>query len=270
MTKSSTRVLCFSLAAICLLAARETRAAETCPSPPDDQNARRNLAKDWFSKAETAERGGDDVAAARAYACSFQMVPHADTAFNLGRSAEKAGDLVAALASYKNYLTLRPEAPDRADIEGRIKSLDARLAAVRNAPSAPPPPPAPESPRAAPTVTASAAPPASAPSAMGATEWVIAGVGAAALVAGVVFNVGARSKMSDCRSLADQNKLTAARDACDAAKPFAYASYGLFGAAGAAAVLDLVLVLGKPSSSDERVGMALVPGGAALTFGGRF
>jgi hypothetical protein len=277
MTNKPRQVLLCSLGVLFVLAAREVRAAETCPETPADAKERRTLAKDWFAKAESAERVSDDLGAMRAYACSMRMVPHADTAYNLGRVAEKAGDLEIALASYKNYLTLKPEANDKADIDGRIRSLESRIAAVRNAMpanQAPPPPPdaRPEPVAAPPTVTARAGArePSSAPSAMGATEWVIAGVGAAALVAGIVFNVGARSKMSDCRSLADQNKLTAARDACDAAKPFAYTSYGLFGAAGAAAVLDLVLVLSKPSGSDEKVGLSVVPGGAALTLGGRF
>ena len=104
---------------------------------------------------------------------------------------------------------------------------------------------------------------------MGTTEWVIAGVGVAALVAGVVFNVGARSAMHDCQTLAQGNNISGARDACDRAKPFAYLSYGLFVAAGAAAIVDVTLVLGKHQPVDS-VGMTVVPGGGALSVSGRF
>ena len=82
---------------------------------------------------------------------------------------------------------------------------------------------------------------------MGTTEWVIAGVGAAALVSGVVFNIGARSQMSDCRSMARANNIVGARDACDRASPFAYTSYALLGGTAAAAIADAILIWTKPA-----------------------
>jgi hypothetical protein len=101
------------------------------------------------------------------------------------------------------------------------------------------------------------------------TEWVVAGVGAAALVSGVVFNIGARAQMSNCRDMARANNIVGARDACDRASPFAYTSYVLFGAAAAAAVADVVLLWTKPERRTS-LGMVPVRGGAALTAQGRF
>lgn len=267
-----------TLAATLLVLAPGLAGANECPERPPGNNERRALAKEFFSRAESAERAGDDLAAIKAYACSMRMVPHPFTAYNLARVAEKAGDLDLALSSYRHYLTLKPDAQDRPDIEKRIASLEDRIAAVRDAASVPeparPPEPAPEpsaAPEPPPVLRTAESPPARDEERplLGPTEWVIAGVGAAALVAGVVFNVGARSKMNDCRSLAGENRLAAARDACDAARPFAYTSYALFGAAGVAAVADLVLIWGRRNET-ERLAVAPLPGGLALSWGGRF
>jgi hypothetical protein len=268
-----------------LVAGAPLARAADCPSaPPATLKDRRALAKEWFTRAETEELGGDDKAAVKAYSCSFAMLPHPSTAYNLARAAERSGEPALALSALRDYLTLKPTATDRTEIEERIRVLEGRLAAP-TPPSTPAPSPAPSSP----TPTATPEPePAAVPAAppprrravrttedtprearMGTTEWIIAGVGAAALAAGVVFNVGARSAMSDCRAKATGNQFSEARDACDRAKTYAYLSYGLFAAAGAAAVLDVTLVLGK-NQPVETVGMLVVPSGAGLSATGRF
>jgi hypothetical protein len=256
---------------------RTARAADCPDAAPESVKEKRALAKEWFSRAEAFEASGDDVGAIKAYSCSFTIVPHAFTAYNLARAAERAGDLRLALTAHRDYLTLKPTAPDRAEIEDRIKSLEARLAATsaRPTPSAAPPIPAPEPepPRAAAPPAAVVERPAREPEGsaplMSTAGWVIAGVGAASLAAGLVFNIGARKAMSDCRTLAKANNIPAARDACDRAKPFAYTSYVLFGLAGAAAITDVVLILGRRSPV-ESVALSPVPGGAALSAVGRF
>lgn len=251
--------------------------AADCPNPPASLKDRRALAKEWFTRAETEELGADHAAATRAYACSFTMLPHPSTAYNLARAAERAGDLKLAISAHRDYLTLKPTASDRPETEERIKSLEEKVAlgqgtptpaatpAVIAEPEPRPAPPPPQPPRRKPRRDE----PEPQETGMGTTEWIIAGVGAAALVAGIVFNVGARSAMSDCRELAGGNNIGAARAACDRAKPYAYLSYGLFGAAGAAAILDLTLVLSKRPAV-ERVGVVLVPGGATVSAGGTF
>jgi hypothetical protein len=255
------------------------RAAECPASPPASMKDRRTLAKEWFSRAETEELGGDDKAAVRAYSCSFSMLPHPSTAYNLARAAERSGDLSTALTAHHDYLSLKPTASDRAEIEERIRVLESKLGSAN--PTPPPAPPV-STPAPAPEPEPATLPPprpvrrrVSAPvepaheSAMGTREWVIAGVGAAALVAGVVFNVGARSAMSDCRELAKGHNFSGARDACNRAKPFAYLSYGLFVAAGAAAIVDVTFVLGKQTPV-EHMGLLVVPGGGGLAASGRF
>ncbi len=250
-----------------------TARADECPaSSPERTEERRALAKQWFATAEAAEKEGDDVEAVRAYACSMKMVAHAFTAYNLGRVAERSGDLELALKSYKAYLTLKEDAKDRDEVQSRIDALQEKIAAVKEAPAAevaaaetetkpeqeavapveetsepvaeaePAPPPEPV------TTVRERAQPEEAPAPSHLTEWVIGGVGVAALATGIVLNLKARGKMDDCNSLADRNMLKSANDACDSARPLAYASYAMFGAAAAAAIVDSVLLIRGPSS----------------------
>jgi hypothetical protein len=254
--------------AVCLviglgpLAAR----ADDCPEPTETSGDRRVLAKEWFSRAEAAETARDNAAAARAYTCSFALVPHPSTAYNLARAAERAGDLKLALTAHREYLSLLPEAPDRAEIEARIASLRGRLVAgatTRTPPAAPV--------AAAPEMVSAAPPPPPAPSIfsrLGMPEWIVAGVGAAALVSGVVFNVGARTAISECRDMARTNNIVTAREACDRADLFAYTSYVLLGTAAVAAVVDAGLIWRRLHR--ESVALVPIPGGVAFTARGTF
>ena len=100
------------------------RAAECPESSPEDAQERRKLAKEWFSTAESAENAGNDAEATRAYACSYKMVAHPYTAFNLARVAERSGDSELALKMYRAYLTLKPDAQEREKVKGKIKALE--------------------------------------------------------------------------------------------------------------------------------------------------
>jgi tetratricopeptide (TPR) repeat protein len=243
------------------------------------------MAKEWFAKAEEAEAAGDRQAAVRRYSCSLKLVPHPSTAYNLGTAAEKSGDLSMAVDAFKVYLDLAPDAADKAAIQARLARLEARLAELRQQLQAKPPvepdaqPAVPGKPDLAahpPGTTPPPAPPAPAappPSHVGQaqrTAGIITAAGTiAALGSGVVFNLTARSKMSDCRR--DwQTKNDVAMGECDSAKTFAYTSYGLFGLAGALGVTSLTLLLWKPEDSATTVSFLPSPDGALLSATHRF
>ncbi len=263
--------------------------AETCPEVPDEEVAlRRSMAKEWFAKAEEAEAGGDRQAAIRRYACSLNLAPHPSTAYNLGTVAEKSGDLSMAVDGFRTYLKLAPEATDRPAIEARIVALEAKIAELRKdiapkpAVEAAPPAPVTPLPGVTPLVPAPAPSPA-APAAPGGTAHahrtagLITGGGAlVALGTGVVLNVMARSRMSTCYSQWKVKMSSSALSECDDAKPLAYGSYVLFGAAGVAGVVGGALLLWTPQAatteetSDVALAPAVLPGGAALVASGHF
>jgi tetratricopeptide (TPR) repeat protein len=278
------RLLVMSLALTAVGLAAGVSEAASCPtSVPAEASERRALARDWFREGETADRLKDDLTAIRAYRCSMKMVPHAFTAYNLALVAERAGDLDLALDSYRQYLALRPLADDRAQLEQRMQLLEQRIAAARDGQPAasagaqPAPTAEPERSAALLPGEPSSERPASLPvpsedsargPGLGKGGWIVAGVGAASLVAGVAFNMIARSRMSECRSLADGDDVSAARQVCQSAKPYAYGSYALIAGAGVAAVVDLALLW--KHRTDERLAVIPLSGGAAVALSGRF
>ncbi len=271
-----------------LLEAAETQAqTETCPTDiPAASQERRARAKEWFGRAEAAESAGEPIAAVKAYQCSLRMVPHAFTAFNLARLAEKTGDLELAAESYDAYLKLAPEAPDRAVVSGKIKILSDRIAELRRSQVPDPPPPDPLPAEGTPPVgqgpTVTSEPPTDLPlpppsppdteSPPGLAEtrrphpavYVLGGVAVGALTGGVMLNLGARTKMDECRRLAREGQSQAAGTACDAARPRAYASYILLGVAGATAVADAILLLMSTRPSENRITLVPLPDGATF------
>jgi tetratricopeptide (TPR) repeat protein len=121
-----------ALAAMIVLLTAGTVRAEDCPDEiPDDNGVRREQAKKWFTRGQTAASDGDDITALKAYQCSLKFVPHGFTAYNIAQIAERIGDLEMAIASYSQYLLLVPEAKDAQDVSDKIVSLKDRLAQAR-------------------------------------------------------------------------------------------------------------------------------------------
>ena len=279
-----------------VLGASAVRAAECPATSPDRTEERRALAKEWFARAEAAENAGNDVEAVRNYACSMKMVAHAFTAFNLGRVAERSGDLELALKSYKAYLTLKADAPDKDEVQAKIAELEGKIREVKEniggaEPAAAPPPaseekpevpvaPPPEEKPERPVKPSPIEPPPQVSEPVSAAqgshhilEWVAGGTAVAALTTAIILNVAARSDMNKANSpTSDYNT---AKSAWDSAKSEAYTSYVMFGLAGAAAIVEGVLLYrlwanSSDSSSDTSVGLGWTPGGLTLSAHGRF
>jgi hypothetical protein len=297
LTRRFSRRLATTALAILLFAPGAARGAECPASSPEDPHERRKLAKEWFGIAEAAENGGNDIEATRAYACSYKMVAHPFTAYNLGRVSDRSGDSELALKMFKAYLTLKPDAQDKEEVRGKIKALEEKIAsgtAIVPAPEgasgeegggrtvsppqeelAPPPVPKPaQVVQAQKSVETQPAP--EPPSHL--AEWIVGGASAAVLVGGVALNLTARSKMSACQTDAKNPALLGrANDECNSARPLAYTSYAFFGVAAVGLAVETVLIIlhrvGGESSSgeDSSVGFMVLPGGGGgLTARGRF
>ena len=289
LSRSLPSSLSLLVCGLTVFGASAARAAECPSSSPDRTEERRALAKEWFARAEAAENAGSDVEAVRAYACSMKMVAHAFTAYNLGRVAERSGDLELALRSYKAYLTLKSDAPDKDEVQTKIKDLEAKIKEVREsvggAEPAPTEPaatePQPEVPLAPPKPERRSPieppPHVNEPSGGGwlgghhLAEWIVGGVGVAALTTGIILNIVARSDMSTANGATDYNK---SNDAWNSAKTEAYTSYAMFGIAGAAAAVEGWLLyrlwFSDERSTDSSVSLGWLPGGVSLNARGRF
>jgi tetratricopeptide (TPR) repeat protein len=82
------------------------------------------------------------------YQKAFDARPIPDFLFNIGQCYRNLGDYDSAIFSYRKYLTLAPDAPNRAQVEQLITELQARkdqsdTHRLGLSPSRPPPPPAP-------------------------------------------------------------------------------------------------------------------------------
>jgi hypothetical protein len=277
------------------------RAAECPASSPEDPQERRRLAKEWFGTAEAAENEGNDAEATRAYACSYKMVAHPFTAYNLGRVAERSGDNDLALKMFKAYLTLKPDAQDREEVKTKVKAIEEKIAGASSTegttgeaaaatttaeespekPAEPPheelaPPPEPKPAPPPPVHVRRPAEQEDEGTPSRAIEWIVGGASVAALVAGIGLNLAARTKMSSCQANATKGLLKTANNECDAARPLAYWSYGMFGVAAVGVALDAVLLVvrhpGDSSGDDDDSSMSfmVVPNGAVLSARGRF
>lgn len=284
--------LVFTLSAL-LLGNAALAAAEECPDKvPESSNERRTIARDFFAKADASEKSGDDVAAVKAYQCSLRMVPHPNTAYNLAELAARTGDLELAVESYGTYLKLKPDAPDKAEVDEKLKKLEARIAEARAAAPVPKAEPANEKPEpnpAATPATEEAPRPAHAKATRAASEnppdegegqgrglrtagWVIAASGVVMAGVGLAMNIAARGNMDDCRKFAKAGQLDSARSACDSAKPKAYTSYALLGVSPLAIAAGLYMALSSGKTAEEDTTVAIVPyqDGAAVSARWRF
>lgn len=79
-----------------------------------------------FHAATEAWNRGDYRAAARGFAEAYEVLPHPWALYNLGRALESGGEVARAVEVYTRYLREAPDAPDRAEVEGRLETLRRR------------------------------------------------------------------------------------------------------------------------------------------------
>lgn len=235
-----------------LFALAPSARAEDCPPLPEDQSARREIARKWFDRAQQTQSAGEVHVAVKAYQCSFKMVRHAFTAYNMAKLAAKIGDVEIALQAFKDYLELAPEAEDRKDVEAEIRRLQSRIDELNKpAPEvAPAPAPEPIVPRVDVEAETARKERQAADDKRKTWGWIAAGSGVAFVGTGVVLNLVARNKRSDCFGLFDSEP-SASEAACDAMAPLAYGSYAAFGLGGAALGTGLLMLMWDSQTSVE-------------------
>jgi iron complex outermembrane receptor protein len=88
----------------------------------------REQAKRHFANGESLFRAGDYKSAIAEFKAADRLVTSPILAFNIGLCHEKLGEPEQAISLYKTYLERRPDAPNRAQVEGRIARLEGELA----------------------------------------------------------------------------------------------------------------------------------------------
>jgi tetratricopeptide (TPR) repeat protein len=221
-------------------AAPNDASGEAAAKPAAADKAR---AADLFNKSADAYRQGDFALAIKLLDEAYGLDPQPVLVYNRARAAEGLGDLDGAIAGYEKFLADEPNPPDRGAIEQRVATLkrqrDERAALVRDrdARREEPPPPSPAAPAPAPAERSTAEPARTHRSPL---PYVVAGVGAAGLVAGAVFGVLAVSKKNDAVSERTQQKsmdLKSSADGLATASTVSFIVGGVLVAAGAAWLL---------------------------------
>src|SRR5688572_26897105 len=93
-------------------------------------NDTRELAKQHFMAGEAKYKAGDYQGAISDFLAADALVPSPILSFNIALCHEKLGDKVAAVKLYRDYLSRRPDAPNRATVDARIAALDGEIAAA--------------------------------------------------------------------------------------------------------------------------------------------
>lgn len=92
-------------------------------------------AKRHFEAGKNAYTAGDYQVAIREFKAAEALRPSPMLAYNIGLANEKLGKRRVAVKYYRRYLEGAPGAPNRAEVEGRITTLERDIAANPNAPA---------------------------------------------------------------------------------------------------------------------------------------
>jgi tetratricopeptide (TPR) repeat protein len=124
----------------------------------------------------------------------FRLEPQPEFLYNIALCYRQSKRPDKALSYFQKFLRMRPNAPNRADVEQQIENMQAAIAAQKNPPPPPPPPPTPSTtPSTTTTPTENAlvatAPPKKKPVYQRGWFWGVVAGGAVVVVGAVVLGV---------------------------------------------------------------------------------
>lgn len=131
-------VVLFGMARASAAEAQDAAAASDTAGRSDDE------ARALFAAAEIAYSDGRFESALESFQRAYDLSGRPELLYNIGLSAERLRQDERALAAYQGYLRERPDTPNRASVEARIRILEQAIAAHTPAPppeveSTPPP-----------------------------------------------------------------------------------------------------------------------------------
>jgi tetratricopeptide (TPR) repeat protein len=95
-------------------------------------------AKHQFEEGTKFFNLGEFQSAIAAYKEAYRLVPDPVFLYNIAQSYRLSNDLGQAVFFYRGYLRANPKAPNRREVEGRIRELDAQITRMKVISSAPP------------------------------------------------------------------------------------------------------------------------------------
>jgi hypothetical protein len=112
-------------------------------------------AKELFNQGTTLFNLGEFDKAIEAWQQGYKEKPDPGFLYNIGQAYRLKGDAAKAIFFYRGYLRNSPKAPNRAEVEAKIATLQKDVTEPKPAPAAPPvtPPAPPPTPVAPPPVT---------------------------------------------------------------------------------------------------------------------
>jgi tetratricopeptide (TPR) repeat protein len=106
------------------------------------QSVNRVEARRHFEDGSKLYHLGEFNAAAEEYKAAYKANPDPAFLYNIAQAYRLGGDYQQAVFFYRSFLGAVPDAPNRAEVEDRIRKLEAQIATQRNEhPPAPPTPP---------------------------------------------------------------------------------------------------------------------------------
>ena len=237
-----------------------------CPERPPDEDDQKALAGVWFKKGEKLvdEEKYDD--AVEAFECSISMVEHPSTIYNAAQAARLGKQHQAALDLLQRWLKLSPYDDMTDQVLAQIAELEELL--EKDGPEEPPPHEDPEPGTGGEYVEdpdgRDDAP--SDGSALAVAGWTVFGVGAAAAIAGGVFQGLAAKSEADAESTGDLDEFEDLQLKTDIFQKTAIAAFVVGGVALGAGVTMIVL----GSGDDDGAEVAIVPAPGGLLLQGSF
>lgn len=107
------------------------------PSDP----ARDTEARQHFQSGRDAFSRGDFSTAATEFERAYALSRRAQLLYNIGRAYQEQLRLEDAHRAFQHYLDAVPNAPDRAEVEGRLRIIEVAMSHTAAPPPPPPPPP---------------------------------------------------------------------------------------------------------------------------------
>jgi tetratricopeptide (TPR) repeat protein len=184
--------------------------------------------------------------------------------YNIGQCHDRMRQDSEALTAFEQFLSLVPDAPQAAEVRGRVAFI--REAAAHATPATPTEPPPTHEATPPPTEP----PPATSSNDPGVVPWVLIGTGAGVAIAGAVLLGVGYGDISSVQNAADGVRYSTVRDADQQAPVLTGVGFACLAVGVAAAVVGVVLFATSSSHAPEEAHATMRLGPTGLVLQGAF